>query len=96
MRLPVHIASVLGLVRRHDGGVCGFNCFLMRWYWCRLLHFCMESRSRRFAVLKFAVIVVNFREFALVVNMRMGICGIFLAGLLVILGVLVLCRSSVR
>jgi len=43
----------------------------------------MESRSKRFALLKFSVIVLNIvANLVLVVWLRMGIRGIFLAGLL--------------
>jgi O-antigen/teichoic acid export membrane protein len=43
----------------------------------------MESRSKRFAVLKFAVIVLNVvANLVLVVKLHLGIRGIFLAGLL--------------
>ncbi len=90
---PVHIASVLGL--ESVGTMVVYAGLIAFFDALALVPFAalrMESRSRRFAVLKFAVIVVNVcGNLLLVVNMRMGIRGIFLAGLLSsFLGVLVL------
>ena len=81
---PEKFASALGL--RHIASMLVYAALIAFFDALVLVPFAalrMESRSRRFAALKFSVILLNVAaNLVLVVKMQMGIRGIFLAGLL--------------
>lgn len=81
---PVRISSALAL--QNISGMIVYAALIAFFDALVLVPFAalrMESRARRFALLKFAVIVLNIAaNLILVVKMHMGIRGIFLAGLL--------------